>query len=102
MTTAPVKASYDPRPVRRYLNPFYREEIFEAWMAAYLSEWRAGAVGNDLVLVFHPDEALARPTNDLMDFGPHALDRNLRLLRQALDSADIDYRFCALREAAQC
>jgi hypothetical protein len=75
MTTAPIAARGEQRPVPRYLNLAYRPEVFGAALAAWPRE-------DVLVTILHPDELLPHPeSHSLYAFDMTALPANLAQLR---------------------
>jgi len=79
MTSIPVKAPYDPKPLLRYANLAYRPAIF----ATALEGWFAQAATDDavLTLIFHPEELLSGSSDHpLYALAHDALDANILTL----------------------
>lgn len=98
MTTSFVKTSYDREPMRRYLNPTFHRHIFRAALDGYLQALGA-AEDAHLVLIFHPDELLAREPNGLYSYDWNCFLDNLRLLVDSLATGRRQFEFCRLRDA---
>jgi hypothetical protein len=54
MTSVPVKAPYDSRPLLRYLNLAYREDIFNAAFQRHIESLEEGE--HVVVTILHPEE----------------------------------------------
>ena len=98
MTTSPIQTSYDAAPIRRYLNPTFRRELFSDALRNLRSAEPAAEV-QTIVVIFHPDELLDRPGNDLHDYSWEGFAANLDLLTQTLDASHSDHGFRTLRDA---
>ena len=95
MTTVPIRAPYDTRPVARYLNPTYHAAIWREAVSSLL----AGDPCRDVVLICHPDELMPRPSNDLHSFGWDDFLRNLDHLHGRLAGTGREPSYRTLAQA---
>jgi hypothetical protein len=76
MSTAPVRTSYDPAPLRRYINLAFPPALFREAIEGFLAE-RKGSHKTVLVLIFHPGELLPGSPNGLCAQSWQAFVENL-------------------------
>lgn len=81
MTTVPVEAPYDPRPLLRYLNLAYRQKVLRAAFALHLDALGAG--DHVVVTILHPEEVRPRGEHPLYAFDLETVERNVDHLLDA-------------------
>jgi len=100
MTTIPIKASYDDKPILRYLNLTYHPEIFNEALDSFLDGIMTQDEKNfSLVTIFHTDEILNKKSTALYKSGIDTLKKNFEYLLQTLSNHKIGYSFKCLRQA---
>ncbi len=97
MTTALIKTNYDQKAIPRYLNPTFNSILFKMGIDNIFEDINKGDV-SDLVLIFHPDELMNRPANDLYAYNWECFESNITYLLEKLSDSKKNYKFCCLRE----
>lgn len=88
MTSVPVEAPYDPRPLPRYLNLSYRRDILSAAFARHLRSLEEGE--HTVVTVLHPEEVLPHAEHGLYAYEFESVEANLdHLLATAASRANV-------------
>ena len=102
MNTWLVQTPYDSAPKIRYMNPAIHESLFDN----ALDRWETVNKNADRnlsvwVLIFHPDEVMPTPTQDLLyAHSIKALCRNLQALTMRLQRTGESFEFVTLSPAA--
>jgi len=75
MTTIPMLASYDKAPVKRYVNPLIRPEVFQPALQ------NCGHL-ECLVVIFHPDELIEGHEDGLYLYGKETFTNNMKFVSE--------------------
>lgn len=97
MTTVPILTCYDSVPVNRYLNPTFKPDLFSPAFEKYVTNLDHQH-DHHIVIIFHPDETLGRPANDLHKYGLETCVENIDSIQSSLENSGITYKFCTLSE----
>ena len=100
MTTMPVKATYDPAPLPRYINPAYCHPAFKAGIDLHLENLpRPLASQTFLTLVLHPDEVVsARRSHPLYAFSLKEMENNVEYLLKTMESHGLEWRSLCMKD----
>lgn len=101
MTTMPVKASYDPDFMTRYINPGYHHANFKAGIERLFADKRAQAGETFLTLILHSDEiGDGERAHALYSFSLAEVRRNIAYLLAQLEAWGLEYRALRLQDVA--
>ena len=100
MTTAPIKVTYDPGPMYRYLNPSFHQRIFRAALDRHVSDGEALRTGEHVItVILHPEEVVPREReHPLYSFSLPEVQRNLRYLFTRLEELGLEHRCLRMRD----
>ena len=97
MTSVPIRAAYDGRPVARYVNPTFHHEIFRALVTRYLAE--EASENRFLVTVLHPDEVVPQTSSHaLYSYSLETVRQNVVFLLESLDTRGLEHRTLRMKD----
>lgn len=100
MTTMPVRASYDPDFMTRYVNPAYHHANFREGLGRLFAAGHFEGPGERfLTLIFHPDEATPEGREHaLYSFTLEGVRRNVAYLLEEIESRGLEYRALRVKD----
>jgi hypothetical protein len=100
MTTMPVKASYDPDFLTRYINPAFHRANFKAGLdRSFATLFPATHSETFLTLILHSDEiSFEGRTHPLYSFSLEGVRKNIAYLLESLEANGLEYRSIRLKD----
>ena len=100
MTTMPVKASYDPDFLTRYINPAYRHENFKVGLDRSFDSLFPATEGESfMTLILHSDEvSFAGRSHPLYSFSLDTVRQNISYLLENIEAKGFEYRSLRLKD----
>lgn len=94
MTTAPIKAPYDSKPLLRYINLAYHPGLFKD---AIHRLFEINDFGNKLVVITHPHEIYENDKSELYAHSIEAFVENLGYLEQICEMHCPEFQFTDIK-----